>query len=248
MKIRQWHKAVMVLALMALGLGLGCVAAKKVVTTKPADLKHGGQLYDKWMKLRPAKLEGSHPLYPAEAKKQGESSWRCKECHGWDYIGDKGRYSEGSHYTGITGVYDARSKPTTELYAALRDAAARHSFAEFLTEEDLWALTTFLKEGLVDINTVIDAAGNAKGDPVNGKALFAVHCAGCHDEDGDAIDFKDKKDGIQGVAYYAKGNPQETIHKIRWGHPGSDMPSMLVDAGLSEAEARDILAYSQTLK
>ncbi|GAB4564612.1 MAG: hypothetical protein Tsb0017_24680 [Geothermobacteraceae bacterium] len=46
----------------------------------------------------------------------------------------------------------------------------------------------------------------------------------------------------------ARKNPQETLHKIRFGHPGSDMPSMVVDAGLGEKQISDLLAYTQTLK
>ena len=56
-----------------------------------------------------------------------------------------------------------------------------------------------------------------------------------------------KKEGIQGIGWLARKNPQESLHKIRWGNPGSDMPSMVVDAGLSDAESVDILAYSATL-
>ncbi len=41
-------------------------------------------------------------------------------------------------------------------------------------------------------------------------------------------------------------NPQETLHKIRWGHPGTAMPSM-VDVGLTDQQIGDILAYAQTL-
>ena len=65
---------------------------------------------------------------------------------------------------------------------------------------------------------------------------------------GNMIDFKGKKDGIQGVGWLANDNPQESIHKIRWGHPGSDMPSMIVDINLMEQDAINILTYSQSLE
>ena len=50
----------------------------------------GGLLYDKWHSVLEVTTEGTHPSYPAEGKNSGESSWRCKECHGWDYRGKDG--------------------------------------------------------------------------------------------------------------------------------------------------------------
>jgi thiosulfate dehydrogenase len=212
-----------------------------------AETKNGALLYDNWPKITKAELEGNHPLYPADAKKSGKSTYRCKECHGWDYIGNKGRYSKGSHYTGIEGVYDERSESPADLYEDLTDADDSHDFSRYLSEKEIWDLVKFLREGLAPIEKVIDDQGKAKGDSANGIVLYTANCSSCHGDDGDAIDFNGKKEGIQGVGWLANKNPQESIHKIRWGHPGSDMPSMIVDAGLTEQEAIDILAYSQML-
>ena len=95
-----------------------------------ADLKLGGLLYDKWAKVRNLETTGNHPLYPALGKKKGGDTFRCKECHGWDYIGKDGRYSKGSHYTGIKGLYDSRTKSPEELYSALTDTDAKHNFSK----------------------------------------------------------------------------------------------------------------------
>jgi len=105
-----------------------------------------------------------------------------------------------------------------------------------------------LREGQAAIESVIDAKGQAKGGALQGKILYNAHCSSCHGEDGKAMDFKSNKEGIQGIGWLAKENPQESIHKIRWGHPGSKMPSMLVDKALSEQDATDILTYSQFLQ
>ena len=75
-----------------------------------ADIKNGALLYDNWPKIKKADISDTHPLYPATSKKSGKSTWRCKECHGWDYIGKDGRYSKGSHYTGISGIYGERAE------------------------------------------------------------------------------------------------------------------------------------------
>ena len=213
-----------------------------LVPLKSSPLKHGAQLYDNWPKLVGEKLSGSHPLYPAEGKKQGGSSWRCKECHGWDYIGKDGRYSKGSHYTGIKGVLGSSAKPVQKLFSKLNDSKKSHDFSPYMSKQELEALSVFLSEGLINAAEYLNADGSAAGDVSRGKKLYASHCAACHGDDGNAFDFKSKKDGVQGVGWLANDNPQESLHKIRWGHPSSDMPSVVVK------DAVDILTYSQTMK
>jgi thiosulfate dehydrogenase len=213
-----------------------------------ADLKLGGLLYDNWPKVVGAKPGGTHPLYPEEGRKKGASSWRCKECHGWDYVGREGRYSKGSHYTGIEGVMESSGMSRDELRAALTDSDDKHDFSEWLSESEIEALVGFLKAGLMDMRPHISADGTVTGDAESGKRLYGANCAACHGDGGKAIDFKRDKEGVQGVGWLANDNPQETLHKIRWGHPGSDMPSAVTDAGLSDAETVDILKYSQGLK
>jgi thiosulfate dehydrogenase len=212
-----------------------------------ADLKNGALLYDNWIELSKTEPEGNHPLYPATAKKSGKTTWRCKECHGWDYIGKKGRYSKGSHYTGITGVFQVRTENPEKVYDSMINKNSKHNFSEYLSNSEIWDLVKFLREGQAPIEAAIDREGNGKGDIEAGKVLYDSHCASCHGMDGNEIDFKSDKDGIQGVGWLAIDNPQESIHKIRWGHPGSNMPSMITDKSLNEQDAINILTYSQSL-
>ena len=79
-------------------------------------------MYDKWWKeLGLDKPTTSHPSYPAASKKQGASSWRCKECHGWDYKGSNGAYGKGSHFTGIKGISSAKNKNINEIVSILKN-------------------------------------------------------------------------------------------------------------------------------
>jgi thiosulfate dehydrogenase len=213
-----------------------------------ADLKQGGLLYDNWTKFTDVKVSGNHPLYPAEGKQQGGSTWRCKECHGWDYIGKDGRYSKGSHFTGIKGVFDARLKDHQDLYKNLTDSGTNHDFSKYLKDNDIWALVKFLREGLVDISTALDSNGAVTGSADKGKPLYQKNCAMCHGDDGRKLDFNDEKEGIQGVGELANDNPQETLHKIRWGQPGTKMPSAVLKGKLTDADTIDLLAYTQILK
>ena len=56
--------------------------------TEDWEIGFGGRLYDNWFEaLATDEPEGTHPSYPAVGLQQGAATWRCKECHGWDYKG-----------------------------------------------------------------------------------------------------------------------------------------------------------------
>ncbi len=214
-----------------------------------ADIQKGALLYDKWFKVLDVEISGNHPLYPSEAKKSGGDTWRCKECHGWDYIGKDGRYKKGSHFTGIDGLYSARTKSPQQLYDILTDKSSAHTINSLASSSDsVWALVKFIREGQIEISNALNSDGTARGDVGNGNQLAKRLCTMCHGKDGNKIDFKKDKDGLQGVGWLANDNPQETLHKIRWGHPRSAMPSSVADKNLSDAATVDILTYYLTLK
>ncbi len=215
---------------------------------RKADIKLGGLLYDNWLNVVNARVNGNHPAYPPSAKKSGSSTWRCKECHGWDYIGKDGRYSKGSHYTGIKGVYNSRTRSPKDLYGIMTGSMPDHSFSGYLSDGQTWALVKFIREGLTDMSAALNPDGSGKGSPFAGKPLYETHCADCHGSDGKELDFKSKSDGIQGVGWLSNDNPQETLHKIRWGHPGSDMPSGVMDMNLTDTDITDLFTYTRGLK
>ncbi|HAI70187.1 MAG TPA: hypothetical protein DCM38_12225 [Gammaproteobacteria bacterium] len=206
-----------------------------------ADLARGGLLYDKWWKINGAsEPANTHPGYPEVGSQTGSTTWRCKECHGWDYKGKDGVYESGSsHYTGIKGLYDVRNQPADMIY----DAIARKGM--LLSEQDIWDLTQFLKEGQVDMNKSIIFSGAQKkaatGDAEKGRLLYegAGGCLKCHGEDGNKI-------SNVSVGTVVNDNPWEGLHKIRFGEPGTKMPSA-ISKDLSLQEQIDILTYAQTL-
>jgi thiosulfate dehydrogenase len=211
-----------------------------------ADLKRGGLMYDKWWKINGGtEPTTTNPLYPSVGQKSGASTWQCKECHGWDYIGKDGHYASGSsHYTGIAGVWDARNNDKTDVFDAIKDEGGNHDFSAVLSDDDVLDLTKFIIDGLIDVSKYVDANGNISGDTVNGKTLFTANCVTCHGADGLTLDIEEDDGGVQGVGFLAHDNPWEMLHKIRWGQPGTDMPSMIADKGLSVQDCADILAYA----
>ena len=131
-----------------------------------------------------------------------------------------------------------------DVFDAIKGEGADHDLSAVLSDDDTANLTKFVREGLFDMSLYI-TNGVATGNANNGQGLYNANCAVCHGVDGNTLDFK-SSDGIQGIGWLANDNPQESLHKIRFGNPGSLMPSML-ETGLTDSEQGDILAYGQSL-
>jgi len=214
-----------------------------------ADLVRGGLLFDKWWKVNSGTEPTTlfDPIWSSQTTntRTGGDTWRCKECHGWDYVGKDGRYSSGSHYTGFDGLWTSRAFSRTILFDSIKDTHGDHDLSGVLSDQDVLDLTRFIVDGLVNMSLYIDASGNATGNATAGLTLYDANCASCHGTDGLTLDFN-SADGVQGIGWLSNDNPQETLHKLRWGHPGSTMPSM-VENGLTDQQTGDILAHAQTL-
>jgi thiosulfate dehydrogenase len=199
-------------------------------------LSRGAQLYDKWWAvLKAPKPEANHPAYPADGKYKADATWRCKECHGWDYKGKDGAYAKGKHFTGIKGVSGAAGSDPAAIAAMLRSAPHGYT-AEMIPDDAMADLALFISKGQVDPAPYM-ADGKSNGDVAAGKIYYEGVCAGCHGLDGKKI--KDA-DPLGAVA----GNTVEMMHKVLNGQPGESMPAMRV---FDTKIAADIVAYVQTL-
>ncbi len=212
----------------------------------PSDAYHivrGGQLYDKWFKVSETAVtpEAPNPAYPEDGAYYGKkaSDWRCKECHGWDYQGAAGAYGSGKHHTGIKGIAASKDKPLDEIVALLKDETHGFNESTGLTDNDLLDLARFVSHGQLDMSLYINSEDKSvKGDMASGQAAYETICASCHGMDG-TLD-----DQMPPLGQIAISNPWETLHKIVFGQPGSDMPALLaIDTSVSV----NILAYIQTL-
>lgn len=217
------------------------------------DQVRGGALYDTWWVVAGIEAPAAdHPLWATRPDSEsntrgGPTTWRCKECHGWDYKGAGGAYATGSHRTGFAGVLDG----DWTIPSVVETLRTGHGYgAAGLTDDDLTNLAAFVTAGLVDTALLINADGRFVGDPAAGRALYAdsvageVACASCHGADGlqvpgDAADFDDYPGKI------ARKNPWELVHKIRFGQPGTDMPALAEH--LSPQQLADLGAYLQSL-
>lgn len=217
-----------------------------------ADAARGGQLYDNWWTVkRVAPPDGIHPLYPSHGVQTGPVTFRCKECHGWDYEGRHGAYATGSHFTGIAGVFDTSLSPR-EVFDLLKaepsEHPAGHGFGALgLTDEDLWDVTRMVFEATLDTDAfIVRPTRTFLGAAALGEIRYGRHCTSCHGADGRRLDF-----GTPGSPVYigtlARQNPWEFLHKTRFGHPGTSMPALFrIDPG--DFIAASVGAHAATLE
>jgi len=230
----------------------------------------GGRLFDSWFSEKQVAAPASdNPLWEIRDQSKstvnnrtGEDTWRCKECHGWDYKGKDGIYGEGSdHYTGIRGIWNTTLSEqgvidhlTNGFFVPQLPSgpAVAHNFGTLLTATEIQALAKFVKKGTVDTDLYIGQSGlirRTNDDYLHGQSLFNTNfstangnCAVCHGADGRTL-------APVILGEIAVTNPWEMLHKIRFGQPPfavSQMPG-LDEAGFTVDDAVDIVFYSQGL-
>jgi mono/diheme cytochrome c family protein len=213
----------------------------------------GAALYDNWFaaldKQAPA---GDMPIWSRQStnSRHGPDTWRCVECHGWDYQGKDGAYNPGSsHYTGFPGaMQQVKTMPVEEIVSHLKGSKdPLHNFSAYIDDANLNALAQFLKDGLVDDDQYIDPKTmRVKGGSLaKGTELYKSTCTSCHGDDGQKITFKvDLKDTQLGRL--AVIDPYLFLHKSRFGNPGTHM-AIGYNLGWTAQQGRDVLMYAQTL-
>ena len=195
-------------------------------------------MYDKWYKVTKAEAPTEpHPLYPAANAKVAAdpaANWRCKECHGWDYLGADGAYKEGSHASGIKGINGMAGGDPAAVVALL--TAPEHGYADKLAEQDLTDLANFVVFGQIDWTPyIVDKAST--GDAEAGMQVFNTACVGCHGADG-------KLPKEMPALGSLTSNPWEVMHKILNGQPGEAMPAL---RAIDHQVSANLVAYLATL-
>ena len=224
------------------------LAYAQTFPTTPA-VSGGGPLYDAWWEAIGSEApEGDQPLWATQTTntRTGADTWRCKECHGWDYQGAEGAYGSGSHLTGFPGVWSAASLAVEELTAWLTGGQnPDHDFSPYLNEAQVAAVVAFLREETFDSAAYINPDGSVNGDAARGKVKFEKTCAACHGIDGMEMNFGSPEEP-EFVGTVAFDNPWEFLHKDAFGHPGAPMPAGLA-LGYTLEDLANLLAYAQTL-
>jgi mono/diheme cytochrome c family protein len=226
-----------------------------IVFSGLGDPIRGGRMYDNWWAVGGvAAPEGEHPLYPEIGEQAGSATFRCKECHGWDYKGADGAYATGPHFTGIPGLSGSTMTVSQKIAVIKKPpgdgtqgtAVNGHGFGALgLSDDEIRDLAAFLQEQLIDTDGFIDEGATFfQGDPLQGQVNYSSGgCVFCHGSDGTSINFGTPEEP-EWVGTIAVANPWKLIHKIRLGQPGTAMPSWLQGGGLNQGAA-DIGRYLQ---
>lgn len=213
--------------------------------SEPWTLAAGGRIYDKWWEaLDRDEPTGTNPAYPANGQKEGPDTWRCKECHAWDYRGKDGVYSGGSHYTGIIGIRGAEGQPEEYIMRTLRNE--NHPYTqEMINDEEMARVAAFVSRGQVDMSAFIDTETRSMnaGNSSRGREVFQTICAACHGFDGRMLDWGDG-DEHNFVGTEAAALPDEVMHKVLSAHPGVQMVNL---RAFPLQDAIDLMAYAATL-
>ncbi len=202
-------------------------------------LAKGGKLYDNWYSVTKAdKPKDTHPAWPASnTSKKGATTWRCKSCHGWDYLGAAGAYGSGSYKTGIKGINGMAGADTETILKVLKNDT--HKLSGKIDDKNLQDLALFVSKGQIDTDKYIDRATKSpKGDAAKGAGYYGTLCAQCHGENGTLP--KDMPESLGKLM----GNPWEVMHKIMNGQPNEQMPAL---RALDPQVAVDIMAHLATL-
>ncbi len=228
------------------------------------DFVRGGRLYDRWWveAALPEPTE-DHPLWSLRPdlksnEASGATTWRCTECHGWDYQGVDGQFATGPHRTGFPGVLGT-TLDGSELFTLLKeppdnvqrlglDPFYGHAYGSVLPDTRINDLVAFLLIGSMDTNPYIHAkSGDFQGDPVEGQNSFesgpAPACIACHGAAGTEINFGTPTEPKY-IGTIAVNNPWELLHKIRFGQPAAPMPSWVAGGGSTQGAA-NIGRYAQ---
>jgi thiosulfate dehydrogenase len=236
-------------------LGALCLlaAARSAGGVVNGDAIRGGRIYDNWMlALDLTPPEANHPLWGMQETnpRSGVATWRCVECHGWDYKGVDGAFGPYStHYTGFPGLQGMVGATETEVLDWLSGSInPAHNFLFYTNTTALLDLAAFLRTQQVDMDLLIDPyTGAALGDHQAGEQLYAETCLNCHGPQGDLINFGSDLSPLY-LADLAVSDPWQTVHKIRFGTPTTSRMPASEELGLSLSRVADVLAYAQTLR
>jgi len=172
--------------LLILSLLIGC---SKDDITSPTDsafenasASNGGIMYDKFWSVESDFDQANVNLAKFNAS---ADFFRCKQCHGWDLLGNTGAYvSRGPKTTrpnvsGVNLFQSAQTKTAQELFDAMKKTTGRRdisndlstynpstnnsagdqmpNYSQLLTDSQIWDLVKFMKEGVLDVTLLYDA-------------------------------------------------------------------------------------------
>ncbi len=226
-------KLVALTVLSALLASLGVAAPQAIAQpralSQEASIARGARLYENWAHESGEREEViPHPVFATKSVRVAPAdTWRCVECHGWDY--------KGNH--GFTSIRKRDGTKAADVITLLK--GSKHLFAGHMQEADFVDLANFVTHGQVDMDALIESARrlNTAGAAAF-ENIFATTCANCHGTDGN------RQRGVAQIGETARKQPGKVLHIVLNGHAGGNMPAL---RAFGTSMAVGMLAYARTL-
>ncbi len=215
------------------------------------NIVRGAQLYDDWTKIvtNPTLPVGNNPIWARQSSdsRSGIDTWRCVNCHGWDYQGKDGANKSGANATGFPGILSTASLKTEQISAILQGGNdPQHNYSSLISQEDISDLSSFIQEGLIDDNEYIDLVTRKvlNGDTQNGKAKYDAVCSSCHGSDGTLLTFRYEGTDTS-LGTLAVQDPWRFLHRTRFGTARAPEMPIGINLNWSAQDGRDVAYYVQ---
>ena len=234
-------------------LALGCVLSspgqaqeKKNAQTSVGGtfvMSLGGKLFDDVFVMTETKAPSKpNPDYPNYIKPDGLGTWRCVACHGWDYrgqAGERGRHAKSLAFKSLAHLEGVEPADILKRFKVVHPSY----FGKILVNQAPEFLSMFLSGGQYVRGKLLDANNKGTGSAGAGQAIFEGACANCHQLDGMAF-LRGEPGDKSSLGWVSRNRPEQVLHKIMNGFPGTDMLAMRF---LDRAHIADLLTYMQTL-
>jgi mono/diheme cytochrome c family protein len=199
----------------------------------------GAQLYDDWPRaLRLAGPFQRHPLWSGSTNVRPQETWRCVNCHGWDFLGSAGVGGDLGVVDGVPGLRHLVGVGRNDIRAMIRADSHGYSSAP-LNPEALSYLAGFLAKGQTATVELVGRARTLGVDRAAGGERYASVCQICHGANGDALNLGTER-APETLSTLARRLPWRFLHTVRFGH-GGIMPSFTT---LEEQEFLNLLIYA----
>ena len=206
-------------------------------------LSLGGKLYDNhFVMTETEEPKGLNPDYPDNVSAGYLGTWRCVSCHGWDYRGaegERGKLATSSAFKSLAPMAELEPSAVQARFAGAHPELIEGG----LTEQAARLVSLFLSGGQIDRDAVLDKEGKAKGKAEDGQMIYEGACMNCHQVDGRAF-LRGEAGDKPSLGWVSRNRPEQVLHKIMNGFPGTDMLAMRF---LDQNSIADLVAYLQTL-
>ncbi|MGC2857136.1 c-type cytochrome [Novispirillum sp. DQ9] len=204
-------------------LALDTLAAlRELPATEPAAaIARGGRLYGDWIKETGRTAPRTvHPAWTGKAPASASDTWRCRDCHGWDYQGKDGPAAKVSPVP-ARGLALQEGAPAEAIIAILTNDT--HRYGGVLTRRDLADLAAFVSGGQFRMTWAIDPdKASFHGEGLGYGDHYQTLCASCHGATGTAVRT------MSPLGRVVRENPWRALHNVLNGHAGESMPPMRV--------------------